>query len=199
MKTETPNKSERTRQFIIEKTAPIFNTKGYAGTSISDITAATKLTKGSIYGNFKNKDEVAISVFKFNLHKLQLKIAKEQSSKKTAKEKLLCFPELYLHFLSEKFPVGGCPIMNTAIEADDTHPQLKEIAKKAILAWNDNLIYLINKGKEQNEFKTTTIAEEKALLIIALIEGTVMLIKLTGRTDHLKSLMNSLKALIEDL
>lgn len=198
MKTQIINKSERTRQFIIEKTAPIFNSKGYAGTSLSDITAATGLTKGSVYGNFKNKDEVAISVFKFNLNKIRLLIANEQSQKKTFKEKLLCFPELYLNFLSEKFPVGGCPIMNTAIEADDTHPELKEIAKKAILSWNENLIYLINKGKEQNEFKATTIAEEKALMIIALIEGTIMLTKLTGKTNYLKTLMNSLKLQIEE-
>jgi TetR/AcrR family transcriptional repressor of nem operon len=197
MKTKLLNKSERTRQFIIEKTAPIFNTKGYTGTSLSDITAATGLTKGAVYGNFKNKDEVAVSVFKFNLNILLLLIANEQSQKKTFKEKLLCFPELYLNFLGEKFPVGGCPIMNTAIEADDTHPRLKEIAKKAILSWYENLIYLINKGKEQNEFKATTIADEKALMIIALIEGTVMLTKLTGNTNHLKTLMNSLKLQIE--
>jgi TetR/AcrR family transcriptional repressor of nem operon len=37
--------------------------KGYSGTSMSDITAATGLTKGSIYGNFENKDEVAIAAF----------------------------------------------------------------------------------------------------------------------------------------
>lgn len=48
-------KSERTRQFIIEKVAPIFNRKGYAGTSLSDLTEATGLTKGAIYGNFKKQ------------------------------------------------------------------------------------------------------------------------------------------------
>lgn len=41
-------KAEKTRNFIVEKTAPIFNMKGYAGTSLNDITAATGLTKGSI-------------------------------------------------------------------------------------------------------------------------------------------------------
>src|ERR1700722_8888899 len=64
------SKAERTRQFIIEKTAPIFNKKGYAGTSLSDITAATGLTKGSIYGNFADKDEVALAAFDYNIGKL---------------------------------------------------------------------------------------------------------------------------------
>lgn len=49
------SKAERTKQFIIEKTAPIFNAKGYMGTSMNDIMNATGLTKGSIYGNFETK------------------------------------------------------------------------------------------------------------------------------------------------
>ena len=61
------SKAERTKRFIIKKSAPIFNKKGYAGTSLSDLTQATGLTKGSIYGNFKNKDEVAVCAFQHNL------------------------------------------------------------------------------------------------------------------------------------
>ena len=64
------SKAERTRQFIIEKTAPIFNEKGYAGTSINDLTEATGLTKGSIYGNFENKDEVALAAFDYNFERV---------------------------------------------------------------------------------------------------------------------------------
>ena len=64
-------KTERTRQHIISETAPIFNKKGYAGTSISDLTKATKLTSGSIYGNFANKEEVAVAAFDYNLARLR--------------------------------------------------------------------------------------------------------------------------------
>ena len=54
------SKAEKTKQFIIEKTAPLFNMKGYSGTSMSDITAATGLTKGSMYGNFENKTKLQL-------------------------------------------------------------------------------------------------------------------------------------------
>jgi len=63
------SKAEKTRQFIIEKTAPIFNKKGYAATSLADITEATGLTKGSIYGNFENKEEVVIEALRYNVSK----------------------------------------------------------------------------------------------------------------------------------
>ena len=48
-------KGEETRQFIIEKAAPIFNTKGIAATSMSDSMEATKLSKGIMYVHFDNK------------------------------------------------------------------------------------------------------------------------------------------------
>jgi hypothetical protein len=64
---ETMSKAEKTRAFIIEKAAPIFNMKGFAGTSMADLTEATGLTKGAIYGNFENKDEVALAVYDYNL------------------------------------------------------------------------------------------------------------------------------------
>src|SRR4051812_16713049 len=113
------SKAEKTKSFIIEKVAPIFNTKGYAGTSLSDMTEATGLTKGSIYGNFSDKDEVALAVFDFNLKKVNSIIQSEVAKRTTAKSQLLAYIDVYENFLTLPFPDGGCPILNTAIDADD--------------------------------------------------------------------------------
>lgn len=190
------NKAEKTKSFIIEKTASIFNTKGFAGTSLNDITGATGLTKGSVYGNFKNKDEVALAVFEYNLKKMQALFASEIDKKKSYKEKLLVYPEIYKNSFTRLFSTGGCPILNTATEADDTHPQLKEVAKNAFLYWKDSIAHLIEKGIEQKEFKQETNPEEAALAILAMIEGAVMITKLTGKLNYLKLLMHSLKTQI---
>lgn len=192
-------KAEQTKSFIIEKTAPIFNVKGFVGTSLQDLTNATGLTKGSIYGNFKNKDEVALAVFEYNRDKMIALFSSELSNKKTNREKLLAYPELYDNFFSKKFMEGGCPIMNTAIEADDTHPKLKEAANKAFLTWKKSISNIIENGKIDAEFKAETNAEESALAILSLIEGAVMITKLTGKIDSLKSIMNTLKKLINEL
>src|SRR5882757_1070019 len=140
------SKAEQTKAFIIEKVAPVFNTKGYGGTSLSDMTNATGLTKGSIYGNFANKDEVALAVFDFNLEKVQRIINTEISKHKTAKDKLLVYVNVYDNFLKHPFPDGGCPIMNTATESDDTHPALKKKAAAAITSWKNSLVQIIEKG-----------------------------------------------------
>lgn len=194
------SKAEKTKQFIIEKTAPLFNMKGYSGTSMSDITEATGLTKGSIYGNFENKDEVAIAVFKFNVKKLQDTFSAEIDKQTTFKGKLLVYPRLYSDYYELRLTKGGCPIINTATEADDTHPVLRKKVENTILAWKDRLVYFIEQGIITGEFKAENIDPQKtALTIIAIIEGAVMITKITGNLSHLSDIMLSLNKIIDDL
>ncbi len=193
------SKAEKTKQFIVEKTAPIFNMKGYAGTSLSDMTEATGLTKGSIYGNFENKDEVALAVFDHNLQKVHNIISSEMSKRKSNKDRLLAYVEVYNDFLNLPFPQGGCPILNTAIEADDTHPELRKKASGAIINWKKKIVQLIEKGIQANEFKSVKDPEQIALSIIALIEGGTMISKLTGKLNYRKLIMQSAEKMIRDL
>jgi AcrR family transcriptional regulator len=193
------SKAERTKQLIVEKTAPIFNMKGFAGTSLSDMTEATGLTKGSIYGNFTGKDEVALAAFDYNVQKLDSIIREEMAKHSTARDQLLVYVEVYGNFLKYPFPVGGCPIMNTTVEADDTHPGLRSKASDAIISWKDKLTGLIAKGIRNKEFNRGVNPEQTALTIIALIEGDILITNGTGKLNYRKAVMNSVEKLIREL
>ena len=117
------SKADKTKQYIIEKTATLFNIKGYISTSLSDITDATGLTKGSIYGNFENKDEVALEVFKYNSKTLGKNLSHSFGEEfPTMLEKLFAFVAFYRNNWKSVFLNGGCPLMNAATEADDAFP-----------------------------------------------------------------------------
>jgi len=60
-------KAEKTRKFIIQKSAQVFNIKGYENTSFTDIREATKLTKRAIYGIFSDKNELAVAAFQHTI------------------------------------------------------------------------------------------------------------------------------------
>jgi TetR/AcrR family transcriptional repressor of nem operon len=193
------SKADQTKAFIIEKVAPIFNMKGYAGTSLTDMTEATGLTKGSIYGNFANKDEVALAVFDHNLQKVRSIISAEMSKHQGAKEQLMAYINVYNNFLKYPFPVGGCPILNTATEADDTHPALKKKAADAISAWKNQIVRLLEKGMESKEFNASINPEQLAVTIIAMIEGGIMISKLTGKLNYRNAVMQSVETLVNGL
>ncbi len=193
------SKSERTKQYIIEKTAPVFNAKGFAGTSMNDITTVTGLTKGSIYGNFENKDEVALAAFDYNfgaiVHHLRMKIEQKSSSI----DKLLVYPETYRNFLNLTFLQAGCPVLNTSTDADDTHPQLRDRAVKALKLWKTSVERIINTGIEKKEIKANTNSSDFAAILMSLIEGAVMQAKVTGKTTELNASMNYLEKMIKEL
>lgn len=189
------SKGEKTKQFIIEKTAPIFNVKGYAGTSLSDMTEATGLTKGSIYGHFANKDEVALAAFDYNLQQVLQAVRREMERKSSVREKLAVFVEVYDGFLKEPGH-GGCPILNTAIEADDTHPGLRKKAADALHGWKKMLVQLIESGIRQKEIPSSIHPEQLALTIIATIEGAMMISKLTGKQQYRKLIMESVENMV---
>ena len=190
-------KAERTRKFITEKTAPLFNQKGYAGTSLTDMTEATGLTKGSIYGNFEDKDDVALAAFDYNMSALIEQVRLRQVSERTATGKLNAFIEVYRNGLQSPVLAAGCPIVNTGTEADDTHEKLREQVTGALSRWHKSISAIIQQGKMQGEFRNDVNSSEFASLMIAMIEGGFALSKISGELSYLDQSLGQLKQLIE--
>jgi AcrR family transcriptional regulator len=193
------NKAEKTRQFIVEKTAAVFNTKGYAGTSRSDIEEATGLSKGSIYGNFQNKDEVALAAFDYNYGLLHTRIKKRVIEKQHAVDKLRAYISIFSDFSAIPFVNGGCPVLNTAIEAYDTHPALRQKAVGAIERWYKGLETIIKDGQEAGQIKQGPDGKDFAGAFIALIEGGIMISKVTGKMHGLKAALKQADKMIQDI
>lgn len=171
---------EQTRQLIIDKALPIFNTKGYNAASISDITNATGITKGAIYGNFKNKDEVATAAFERGVQIVTGELAKRIKVEKTAPRKLLSMLEYYEEYIQKPPIPGGCPILNSSIEADDSLPFLRSKVIRSISLMKDSITKIINRGIVEGQIKKDVDAEEFANFYYATIEGAVSLSRIEG-------------------
>src|ERR1700743_14639 len=149
-------RSEATRRHIVEATAELFNKKGVSATSISDLEKATGMTRGSIYGNFQNKDAVALAVFDHNWEVKRKLLFENADRQASFKDKLLA--HVLLHHPSAKTPftAGGCPLQNTVIEADDTNQLMRSKAAAGLLSWTKTLIETVENGIKANEFKPET-------------------------------------------
>jgi len=190
-------KAEQTKEFIIQKAAPIFNKKGYAGTSLQDLTTATGLTKGSIYGNFLNKDEVAIDAYKFNVKRLKKNIRDFVDDKTSAQAKLKGFTNFYRENWKKMFQRGGCPIQNASIEADDNAPFLKPHVQASMKAWAKGLGRIIEAGQKQGEFRKHGDALAYSYSIISILEGGILLGKIMENKSFLFSALDRIDKLVE--
>lgn len=193
------SKAERTKNFIIESTAEVFNKKGYAGTSLSDLINVTGLSKGSIYGNFENKEEVALAVFDYNWAKIAELTQQHISNAGSFHDKLMVFAKVYKNVIKDVSTSGGCPVLNTAVESDDTNNLLKDRASKAVVKWEKSISGLIRQGITAGEFKEQTNIRQTSLSIIALIEGGVMIAKVTDDTTAMDSILKTVEILVNQL
>ena len=199
MKTATTPRSEQTRRFIIETAAPIFNKKGYAGTSMSDLTAATGLTKGSIYGNFKDKNDVAVHAFQHNINLIFDFFSKELNAAPSTLDKLLAYPRGFRKIYPMILSYGGCPILNTGVEADDTHTVLRKMAVDVLTKWKQSIIALIEKGQAEGVLRSDVVARDTAEVIIALMEGGSVLAKVTGEASYMLTAIDTTETMIETM
>ena len=62
---KTMSKGERTRRRILERSAPIFNTRGYSGTSVGDVAREAELEKAGITTT-SGKEDLALAAFDFS-------------------------------------------------------------------------------------------------------------------------------------
>ncbi|POY35107.1 TetR/AcrR family transcriptional regulator [Solitalea longa] len=191
------SKAERTRAMIIERSAALFNVKGFAGTSLNDILVATGLKKGGVYGHFNSKQDIAVEVFNYAYAELEKALVAAVAKHENSLEKLKAILSFYQNYSSQPTIEGGCPILNFSMEVDDTNPELRKHLLWAVNRLLKSLTRIIQNGQELNEINQAVNAEQFAVLMYAQIEGGIMLSKLEGNDQKLQLVLNLLSNQIE--
>ena len=189
--------SEITKAKVLRESIKLFNTKGYKTTSLSDITLATGFTKGAIYRHFENKDELEIDAFETIMKKVFKVMHEKISEKKNAKDKLFSVLNLFQSYISNPFIVGGCPLLNVAIEFDNTKSKLKLKGQNALETIRETLKIIIQNGKKHNQVKQDVNDNLFATVFIATVEGGIMMSNLKNNNKDILLIVNHLKSWME--
>lgn len=193
-------KAEKTRKHIVEVAASIFNKKGFAGTSLSDLTEAIGLTKGSIYGNFASKEEVAVEAFQFAVEKMRSELTAAAKAKKSPIEQLFGIIDYMSTYVLNPPVPGGCILLNTAVEADDNNPVMKERVATELKKMVENITRLLKKAEASGEIvlrgrDVRTIA----YALFCALEGGVMMSRVQHSTKPMQEVSNFWKSYINSL
>lgn len=116
---------------------------------------------------------------------VQQRIRLALTGKKHAIERLLAYTTVFQQLADDALLSGGCPVLNTAIEADDAHAGLKDRARNAMEVWRTSIHHIITKGIERQEIRPDVDIEAFTTVFIATLEGAVMLSKLYEDTTHI--------------
>jgi TetR/AcrR family transcriptional regulator, transcriptional repressor for nem operon len=188
-----------TKAKILKKSGILFNTQGYKATSISDITDATGLTKGAIYRHFKSKEELEKETL-YHLSMLMFEeVRKFIKSETSAGNKLRAVFKYYETYVDTPAVKGGCPILNAAVEADDAHPELRKGAVKILNILHDSVVTILENGIKYKQLKKGIDKDYYATLMIASLEGAIMMSKLRGDNTDIKRVVKHLDLLLKEI
>ncbi len=193
------SKGEQTREMIIREAAAVFNRYGYFGTSMADIMRETGLEKGGIYNHFRSgKDELALAAFDYAFSVSANRMGEVFKTVRHAADRLIAFGEVFKELLDDRILPGGCPVMNTAIEADahPGHPLVNRV-REAMTAQLDMVQRIVEKGIERGEIKPDVDAQTISASFVSSLEGGVMLSKLYNDSRYLQRVIDHLRDHIE--
>jgi TetR/AcrR family transcriptional repressor of nem operon len=189
-------KGEQTRRDIVEKAAPLFNQKGFEGTSLADLMQATGLQKGGIYRHFSGKRELAAEAFDYAWERAVRGrldgVADVPDGVDRLKKTIANFVERRAGLVP-----GGCPLMNTAVEADDGNPLLRARARRALQGWTERLSRITAEGIQKHQIDRSVAPRKLSQLIISSLEGALLISRLQNDEEPLRAMRQHLDEYLE--
>ncbi|MFG1808129.1 ScbR family autoregulator-binding transcription factor [Streptomyces sp. NPDC049040] len=158
-------RAEATRRFLVEAAAQLFEERGYAGTSISDISARSGRTSGAIYFHFTNKEKLALAVVEATLATWPALIARVRASQAPALEKLV----------SLSFTVARAFRDDVVVRAGSRlWMERKAIAAPVpgpFTAWIETVTQLLRDAEAEDELAAGVVPETAALAVVYAFFG----------------------------
>ena len=189
-------KAERTTAFIIETVAPLFNRQGYVGTSMSDLTEATGLTKGALYGNFENKESLALAAFEYNSVQLLSAIDEKLNSSGNALQKLFVLTDFYRHYDDFTSKLGGCPVLNVGVDSLYNNSVLAAAARETVRTIEGKIALVLENGVNNNELRLPVTPLQFAKQLYTMLQGAVAMATITQDRKYLLNTVAYLDVLI---
>lgn len=190
-------KAKKTTAFIIETVAPVFNKHGYIGTSMSDLTDATGLTKGALYGNFENKEALALSAFEYSRNILLNAIDEQLAIDGKSLDKLFNLIKFYRKYDIFTLPLGGCPILNTGVDAQHNNKLLAAASRETIKDIEGKIALILENGVNNNEIHLPVTPLQFAKQMYTMIQGAVAMSTITKDRKYLLNTVAYLEVLIK--
>jgi TetR/AcrR family transcriptional repressor of nem operon len=192
-------KAQRTRQYILERAAPLFNTKGFDGTSLSDLERAPGLTKGALYGNFGDKETLASESFAFSATQVRSRINERLNGISTYKGKLFAVLDFFSEYVLTPPVAGGCPLLNAAVEVDDHRVSMRGRVAQEIVEIVNSIAVLLKKGIKSGEFRKDTDVRALAYVIFCSVEGAIMFSRVERSREPMNIVVKHLKNKIDQI
>ena len=180
-----------------ERARDRFWPRGFAGTSIDEVAAATGLGKGSLYGAFGDKRQLYLRVFDGYCTEVAEATRRSLSGPDDG-----AYARLRAHVLAVAAATGrdtdhlGCLLANGTAELAGQDPAVADRAHRAFQDLEDALVECIKQAQRHGDIDPAADARRHGRLLLAVLRGIEALGK--ANTDK-KSLRSIAEAALDTL
>lgn len=193
-------KAEATRLNILQKSFELIYTKGYQTTSLDDILATTKVTKGAFYYHFANKDEMGLAIINEILKPAlnESFIAPLESIENPLDSIYNMMYNLLMKndFLKVEY---GCPAANFTQEMTPWNSDFSEALNDLTKRWIKTMTSAIDKGKKKGVIKQDVNAKQVTMFVMSGYWGIRNFGKLENSKKAYQPFLKELKSYLDSL
>ncbi len=169
-------KGEQTCQNIIEKSMQLFSVKGYFNTSIASIVKATGLTKGGLYGHFRNKQEIWYAVYDECVRiwkRIVFQGVRDISDPLARIERVI--ENSLKNYLGAGVFEGGCLLLNSLVDLAGQSPTMSNHVLEGFKGFSELLRLWLEEAEQQGMLREGLNLEEIANFLVISLNGAAPL------------------------
>jgi len=174
-----------------------FWTRGYAATSVDDLTAATGLGKGSLYGAFGDKHDLYLRTLDdYIASSLDDVRAQLRDPAYSAYDRLARHIRTQVKLLTADAERRGCMMAKSAAELAGVDDAVEKAVEGAYGTWRDELVACIKEAQRDGAIDTGQNPKALANTLLAFMRGQEALHKGGAKPAQLKTAADEMVSLI---
>ncbi|MFD7184780.1 TetR/AcrR family transcriptional regulator [Streptomyces sp. NPDC056637] len=162
---------------VLESAREQFWNQGYAATSLQNLTDATGLGKGSLYGAFGDKRQLFLHVLDGYREEQLNGVRAVLTGPGTPFERLTLLVEGVAKGFTKDPQRRGCLLVNSTSELHSNDPDVVSRARTTYQAVEDLLIACVKEAQDDGTVEPSADAQELGRLLLAVMQGIEFLAK----------------------
>jgi TetR/AcrR family transcriptional repressor of lmrAB and yxaGH operons len=186
-------KTHKTRVRLLDTASTLFRSQGFHATGLDQILRRSRTPKGSLYHHFPGgKDQLAIETVQYVAGEIGQAMSAMLSSHSDPLEAIQTFfDDTARNLLASDFR-DGCPIAAVTLEVASDRPAVRKACREGFETWLRVLIqHLKSAGL------TDARARSIATLVLASLEGGLILCRAQKSLDPINAIINELEQMIQ--
>ena len=168
-------RSAETRERLFRAALKLFSEKGFAETTVEDITEAADVGKGTFFNHFPSKDHLLISFSDMQLGKLQEAVTSLHESK----EPMAVFLRKLTTRMTEE-PARAPDVVRAILLANLSSSSVRSTMKEKHGRALELMTQLIEIGQQRGEFRSDLPAKDLAQVFRQTVFGTLLMWSVYG-------------------